>query len=180
MPLWSPTIRKNSRGLRTCDSPTGPNEALVLLRWVDVSDPEEGFPMNHFRQRPVLRRLPLLTGLLLTTTLCAQFDPEGAQVISYFPQLADGGDRSQQWVTSLTFVNPHFSLQAFGTVNLFGDDGSPLALNFGKGAVSTFTFAIPAQGSVTFTTTGGSPTTVTGWAIVFSSLPLEGVVQFQI
>jgi Peptidase family M48 len=111
--------------------------------------------------------------------LMAQFDPEGAQVISYFPQLADGGSAAQQWSTSLTLVNSHSSSTAFAVVNLYGDDGSPLDLDFGNGAVSTFNVMIPAQGSVTYRSLGTSPGTVTGWAIVASTLPVEGVIQFS-
>ena len=112
-------------------------------------------------------------------TLMAQFDPEGAQVISYFPQLADGGSDAQRWTTSLTLVNSHGSLTALAIVNLYGNDGSPLSLDFGSGPASTFKATIPAQGSVTYRSLGTSPTTVIGWAVVVSTLPLEGVVQFS-
>jgi hypothetical protein len=111
--------------------------------------------------------------------LMAQFDPEGTQVISYFPQLADGGSAAQRWTTSLTLVNSHLSLTAFAIVNLYANDGSPLSLDFGSGPASTFKATIPAQGSVTYRSLGTSPTTVIGWAIVVSTLPLEGVVQFS-
>ena len=132
-----------------------------------------------------MRSLQRLAGCLLllvavSSDLLGQFDTEGSQVISYFPQLADGGPASQHWVTSLTFVNPHVTLTAYGTVYLYGDDGSPLALNFGNGAVSIFNFSVPAQGSVQFTSTGASSSIVTGWAVASSSLPLEGVVQFRV
>jgi|SRR5579864_2295688 len=75
----------------------------------------------------------MLLLLAAPALLLAQFDTDGAQVISYFPQLADGGGANQQWVTTLTFVNPHSSRQANGTVNLFGNDGKPLFLDFGTG-----------------------------------------------
>ena len=125
------------------------------------------------------KRFCLFVVLLLTPILNAQFDPEGAQVISYFPHLADGGPAAQKWLTSLTFVNPHSSFTTAGTAYFFGNDGKPLALDFGKGAAPSFSFTIPAQGSVTFTTTGASPNTVVGWAIVSSSLPIQGVVLFR-
>src|SRR5207249_10620644 len=123
------------------------------------------------------KRYRLFAGLLLLTPiLYGQFDPEGAQVISYFPQLADGGPPNQQRITSLTFVNSHQSDPAAGTVHIYGNNGGPLALDFGGGAVSSFSFTVPPQGTVAFKTTGASPATLTGWAIVSSSLPLEGVV----
>jgi hypothetical protein len=121
----------------------------------------------------------MFVGAILTPTASAQFDPEGAQVISYFPHLADGGPRGQQWATSLTFVNPHSTFAANAAVFLYSDTGAPLSLNFGVGLVSTFTFTIPPQGTVTFTSTAASATTVTGWAVVSSTMPLEGVVVFR-
>jgi hypothetical protein len=128
-----------------------------------------------------MKRLLMLifTASLLAPSAIAQFDPEGAQVISYFPHLADGGPRGQQWTTSLTFVNPHLTLPANATAYLYGDGGSPLSLNFGAGAVSTFTFTVPPQGTVTFTSTAASATTVTGWAFVSSTMPLQGVTIFR-
>lgn len=63
-------------------------------------------------------------------------------------------------------------------MNLIGNDGNPLAIDFGSGPVSTFNFTIPPNGSVVFKSTGSSSSIVTGWAIVFSSLPIEGVVQY--
>src|SRR5438552_16667202 len=113
----------------------------------------------------------ILLGVFLGATLLAQFDPEGAQVISYFPQLADGGPASQQWVTSFIFANPHFSLALSGSVFLYDDSGKELRMDFGNGPVSTFDFFIVPQGSATFTSTGASAATVIGWAEAISSLP---------
>lgn len=125
------------------------------------------------------KRFGLLSVLVLTPILQAQFDPEGAQVLSYFPQFVDGGPAGQQWITSLTLVNPDRLYSVAGIVNFNRDDGSPLALDFGSGAVSSFTFTIPPQGIVSFKTTGASATTVIGWARVASSLPVQGVIQFR-
>jgi hypothetical protein len=121
----------------------------------------------------------ILLSAFLGATLLAQFEPQGSQVISYFPQLADGGPAGQQWVTALTLSNPHFVLPVNGSAFFIGDSGTALSLDFGNGPVSTFDFTIPPQGTVTFTSTGASPTTVTGWAQVLSSLPVQGVVQFR-
>ncbi len=123
-------------------------------------------------------RLVLLS-IFLAATLLAQFEPEGSQVISCFPQLADGGPPSQQWVTTLTFVNPNSFFPVDGTAFFLQDDGTDLMLDFGNGPVSSFDFSISPLGNVTFTSTGASPATVTGWAAVYSSLPVQGVVQFR-
>ncbi len=121
----------------------------------------------------------LLTTMVLGASAWAQLEPQGSQVISYFPQLADGGSAGQQWFTTLTFVNPNSSLSVAGIANFYDDNGKPLAIDFGSGAVATLNFNVPPQGSATFTSRGLSPSTVTGWAIVASSLPLQGVVQFR-
>ncbi len=128
-----------------------------------------------------LRRSSTILLLLLAASITtfAQFDTDGAQVISYFPQLADGGGASQQWVTTFTFVNPHLALTSYGTVWLHDNNGAPLSIDFGAGPVSSFKFNVPPQGTVQFVSTGASPYLVIGWAIVTSTLPLEGVVQFR-
>jgi hypothetical protein len=121
----------------------------------------------------------LFAGVLFVSALPAQIDTQGAQVISYFPQLADGGAPSQKWTTRLIFSNVHMWYPAVAVARLFDDDGNPLALDFGNGPVSSFDFTVPPNGSVTFESTGASASTVVGWARVASSLPLQGVVQFQ-
>jgi hypothetical protein len=129
---------------------------------------------------PVKRfRVVFVLLFLICVPLTAQFDPEGAQVLSYFPHFADGGAASQKWTTSLTFVNPHVSLPATGTVFLYGDNGAPLSLDLGRGRTSSFDFTVPPQGTVRFTSAAASAATVTGWALVSSTLPLQGVVQFR-
>jgi hypothetical protein len=123
-------------------------------------------------------RIMLTAGFLLSSQLFAQFDPQGSQVISYFPQLADGGTPAQKWITSFTFLNPNATATENGQVNLYDNSGNPLPIDFGNGPVSSFNFATPPNGSVVFKSTGSSPSIVTGWAIVVSTLPLQGVVQY--
>ena len=106
-----------------------------------------------------VRGSALATGL----PLAAQLDPEDAQVISYFPQLADGGDASQQWSTALTFVNPHGWIPAAATAWFYGNDGKPLMLDLGAGPVSTFLSSpVPPQGMVSYKTTR-AVTAHAGW-----------------
>lgn len=122
--------------------------------------------------------MKLILLIFLASAGFAQIDPQGAQVISYFPHLTDGGPASQKWVTSFTFVNPHQTIPTAAIVQFFNDDGSPLSLDFGNGPSSTFTFTVPPQGTITFKSTAASSIAVSGWAVVVSSLPLEGIVQF--
>ncbi len=130
---------------------------------------------------PKLRRLLLVCGLWIAVVLplSAQLDPQGAEVMSYFPELADGGPPSQKWATSLSFVNPHSTLSASATAFFYSDDGSPLALDFGNGPETIHRFTVPPLGSVTFKSSAGSINTQVGWASVVSTLPLQGVVQFS-
>jgi hypothetical protein len=71
--------------------------------------------------------------------------PESAQVNLYFPQLADGGSRAQQWRTKLTFVNPN-NEAASVILQFFGDDDGPLGLDFGGGKSSQLSFIIVPAG----------------------------------
>ena len=123
----------------------------------------------------------ILFGLLWTVAGYAQFDTEDAQVISYLPQLADGGPASQQWITSFTFVNPHETYSVAVAVFLYANNGGALLLDFGAGPVSTFTVTIPPQGTVVFTSRGTSSVTTvtTGWAIASSTLPIQAVIQYR-
>lgn len=121
----------------------------------------------------------LLTIILIPGSLRAQLDPQDVQVVSYFPQVADGGSAAQKWLTSFTFLNPHFTIKATATLRILGNDGNPLALDFGAGPTSQTTFTLAPQGSVTFVSTGASTSIATGWAFVTSTLPLEGVVQYR-
>jgi hypothetical protein len=66
----------------------------------------------------------LLTAMVLNFSVWAQLEPEGTQVISYFPQLADGGSASQRWFTTLTFVNSNNSLSAAGIANFYDDNAT--------------------------------------------------------
>ena len=119
----------------------------------------------------------LALALMLTAPALAQFDPEDAEVISYYPHVADGGPVSQRWTTTVTLVNPHSTFLASGTVYLYDDNGKPMFLDFGAGPQSSLYFAIPAQGRVQFTSTGAAPNIVVGWAMVTSTLPVQGVLR---
>lgn len=115
----------------------------------------------------------------LPSLVWAQLDPEGVQVVSYFPQIADGGSAAQNWTTSFTLVNPHGSISANAILFVYGSDGKPLPLDFGSGPTSQVTFTIAPQGTATFTSSGAASDVRTGWAMVASSLPLEGVAQYR-
>jgi hypothetical protein len=99
---------------------------------------------------------------LLTSTPVA--DLTKVQTIStvYFPQLANGGG----FTTSLVLMNTSSSTET-GTIALFNDDGSPLALQPVGGAnSSTFSYSIPAAGTFVFQTDGSPTSTQVGWVRV--------------
>ena len=61
--------------------------------------------------------------LLLSGCALAQvttFYPEDSQVLLYFPHLADGGTRVQQWQTTFLFVNPSTTSTAVVLLDIIG------------------------------------------------------------
>jgi hypothetical protein len=121
----------------------------------------------------------LALGLLLAASALAQFDPEDAEVISYYPHVADGGPVGQNWITAFRFANPHPTSFASGTAYFYDNSGRPLSLDFGNGPVSSVYFAAPPQGTAEFKTIGAPPVLVTGWAMVVSTLPVQGMVRLR-
>lgn len=102
-----------------------------------------------------------------------------AQYTTFFPQLADGGSPAQRWTSTIILINPSSAQTDTVTVRLFGNDGSPLYMDFGTGPVSTFTVAIPPAGTVTYTSTGANANTVTGWAAATSNYStMAGDIMF--
>jgi len=120
-----------------------------------------------------------LIGILTASGCFGQFYPTGANVNLYFPHLADGGPVYQQWQTSLEFVNPHPTLTAHVSVQLYGDQGFPLSLDLGLGAHTLHSFTVPPLGSVTLRSTIASDKVVTGQAMATSDVPLQGTVLFR-
>ena len=132
-------------------------------------------------------RSPFLAGAFAAASCFAQpapitptFYPTGAHVNLYFPHLADGGPSFAQWQTSLELVNPSPSLTAHVSLQLYGDQGFPLNLDFGSGAASQHSFTIPPQGRITLrSTTPVTDNTVTGQAIGTSDIPVHGTILFR-
>jgi hypothetical protein len=107
------------------------------------------------------------------------FYPTGAHVNLYFPHLADGGPTFGQWQTSVEFVNPSATLTAHVQLNLYGDEGFPLSLDFGSGAHPIHMFTVPPGGSTILRSTIASNFIVTGQAVATSDIPLQGTVLFR-
>jgi len=130
-----------------------------------------------------IMRIVKIVPLILTAMLPAWgqivFFPSAAGSRLYFPQLADGGPAAQKWATTLLLVNT--STMTAGTVNVsfYDDNGQPLALDFGGGAQATLEVNLPAGGTRTVTSSGGSDTMKVGWAVATSSLPVTGTVLYE-
>ncbi len=109
------------------------------------------------------------------------FYPTGAHVNLYFPHLADGGPTFGQWQTALEFVNPSATLTAHVELDLYGDDGRPLSLDFGdgNGLVAVHVFTVAPGGTTTMRSTISSSSIVTGQGIATSDIPLQGTVLFR-
>jgi hypothetical protein len=104
--------------------------------------------------------------------------PTAASTRLYFAQLADGGPVSQNWETTLLFINPG-AVAASATVSFHGDSGQPEALDFGQGAGPGLAVSLPAGGTVSLTSAGASANTAVGWALAISSTPLLGTVIYR-
>ena len=107
-----------------------------------------------------------------------QLVPETAQAHLCFPQFADGGPASGQWQTTFTFANSYGST-AFVVMYLVGNDGQPLAMDFGGGLSSQFSFSVPARGTTILQSRVASAFIVTGWAEAYANVPIQGVVSYR-
>jgi hypothetical protein len=98
---------------------------------------------------------------------------------SFFAQIADGGSSNQKWLTTITLTNTSTTAEQTITVQLFADDGTPLALDFGSGPTSTLVATLAPLGSISGRSSGASATITTGWAMAQSSAPIDGVVMYE-
>ncbi|MFZ5928783.1 MAG: M48 family metalloprotease [Acidobacteriota bacterium] len=109
----------------------------------------------------------------------AQRQAESAHVNLYFAQVADGQFGGGRWQTAFTLVNTN-DTDAAAEIRLFGGDGGELPVDFGTGLASRFSIVVPAKSSLTLST---RPTTFpvrSGWARVYSDVPLVGSASFRL
>src|SRR5262249_42134387 len=78
-----------------------------------------------------------------------------------------------------TFTNPHASYSANTTLYFYDNNGQPLSLDVGSGPVSQVQFTLGPQATATLVSSGASSTTVTGWALAVSTMPLQSVALFK-
>lgn len=116
--------------------------------------------------------------LAFSAVAFSQMVPGGAHVDLYFPQLADGGDRVQQWQTTFTFVNPN-PTPADVELNIYDNDGYGMPMDLGTGLSSQHNFTIPAGGVRVLRSRMASPSITVGWAIADASVPVQATVAFR-
>jgi hypothetical protein len=124
-----------------------------------------------------MRPLTILL-VVLSAIAAGQGLPIGAHVDLYFPQFADGGDSTQTWQTTLTFVNPNDS-EASVRLRVRGNDGQPLSVDLGSGLFNSHTFTVPPHGSTVLKSRMTSPTVLTGWVIATCSIPVQATMAFR-
>ncbi len=97
--------------------------------------------------------------VLFTTTPIADLAQPLAADQIYFPQFADGGG----YATELVLLNTSSNVET-GTLQLFDDNGVPLAVNQDSGTTdSSFKYSIPAGGTFRFHTDGLAASVKAGW-----------------
>jgi hypothetical protein len=119
-----------------------------------------------------------ISTLIWAAPAVAQFQPESANVNLYFPHLASGGPPANQWQTVLVFANPG-TATAHVEIQFYANDGSPLNLNFGSGAVSSISGITIPPGGLTVLTGVPGPQTTGGSAFAFSDVPVVGQILFR-
>lgn len=106
------------------------------------------------------------------------FDPEGAHVFLYYPQVMDGGS-ADRWQTSWVFTNPHATLPANVVLSIVSNTGTQLTLDFEMGRRNQIAVEVPPKGTRTVRTVGNASTVSDGWAFAVSSLPLQSIVKLR-
>lgn len=123
--------------------------------------------------------LPIVT---LASVMCAWGQgmyPGSSHVSFYFPQLADGGPEAARWQTVVTLVSQS-PLDGDAVITLYGNDGKPLAIDFGDGAKSQHTVRMSGLGSKTLSSRMKSETTQVGWAVAKSDVLMTATVTFRL
>lgn len=121
----------------------------------------------------------LVVGLSANLLLQAQRQTLTANTNLYFPQLADGGPKEGQWQTTFTFTNTSASTASL-SLYFFDNYGSPLALDFGSGAKTRQNLTLPSAASTSLRSRMASTTTMVGWAIAYSSVPVQATSSFRL
>lgn len=118
-----------------------------------------------------LRFDPDLSSLASIPVIDTKDNPESYNL--YFPQIADGSG----YRTVFSIVNPN-SAALSADLELFHQDGTPLALKINEQSGSSHVSAIPANGTVFLETAGDASSVQVGWARVRANGPIGGSVVY--
>ena len=121
----------------------------------------------------------LLLFIILPWCAGAQRQATSAHVNLYFAQVADGQFQGGRWQTALTLVNTN-KTDAIASIRLFDSNGGELAVDFGDGPKARHTARVPASGSLTLSSRPTNLPVRSGWARVYSDLPLVGSASFRL
>ncbi len=124
-----------------------------------------------------LKKPAISAAILIGLASMLVSNPLGAAAgdqILYFPHLADGGGYSTTW--QFTGLGAGTSLVS---VELFAQDGSPLALATNRGTGSVFQFSLEPSASVFLQTLGTGNQAIVGWARVSSTRTIGATETFK-
>ena len=116
-----------------------------------------------------------------TATAQTSLVPQNAQSVLYFAHLTEGGpDANNFWQATFAFVNTN-QVPANLSLSFYNDQGTPMMLDFGSGAVSSISAVVPAMGSRIFRSqlTNKGPQPVWGWAAGQSDVPMMGQLNYR-
>jgi hypothetical protein len=119
----------------------------------------------------------MVLGIVICACVHAQRQPETAQVDIYVPLILDGGPKSDQFQTTLTFVNAS-AVPAAVLLNSYAPDGSAWKLDLGAGPVAQSQFTVPSGGTRVFKT-GIGASALSGWAIATCTAPVQVVATVR-
>ena len=117
--------------------------------------------------------MPLFITALIVLVLAAT--PAWGQVVSYFPQVANGQVATIQFRTEMIFVNTGDATTV--QVELFQSDGTPMVLTLGRQTDSVFDFEVVKGGSLSVATTG-TGTLQVGYARLTAAAGVGGTAVF--
>ncbi len=135
------------------------------------------------RDKPASRVRPDLVIPIIFPHPAPQLDTVTSHNHLYFPQLADGGNATSKWQTTLTFVN--LSTMDDATVYLWfysDPDGSPWSIDFGAcgtGPTSELILSIPPRGMKMCQSQVSSPAVKVGWAYGVATVPVQATASFR-
>ncbi len=173
-----------SDGLLRIDTAGSDFDTVVAVYGDDCFVPrEEACSDNPADSQQARLVLPVLSGQTLLFQVGGAIANSGdltfaldfqAASSRYFPQVAFGESIS----TVLELLSLSRTETTFGLLSLYGTDGMPLQVSGRGSPVAPMEIEIPPDGTTFVRLQGGGPA-VQGWAVLDTSLPVDGVATFE-